>query len=225
MCLENYYSDWDSNVLGLPSYAFGFDWVLAQRFGNEPRCFLSVKVRCADAMLAMIEQGYYVVDRQVAYAIKRSDLVSSCGDANSRFNARPVRDHVPEVAGMFSEGRFFRDELIANDKADRRNQNWLNDILTNGGAILQMSDTNKNLVGYFAFFGDSLCLNWLLPDYRGKGLGMRSYRGAFSQWFNINAGITEIVTVVGENNTPAKKILESMGATTVDSYFYLHKWT
>ena len=225
MCLENYYCDWDSNVLGLPSYAFGFDWALARKIEAEPGCFLSVKVRCADEMSALTEHGYYVVDHQVAYVINSSDMVGACRDANSTFSARAVRDNVPKVAGMFSEGRFFRDELITNDKADQRNQNWLNDILANGGVIFQISDTNRNVVGYFAFLGNSLCLNWLLPECRNRGIGIRGYRCAFSEWFNINANMAEIVTVVGENNAPAKKILESMGATAVDSYFYLHKWT
>ena len=205
-------SPYDSAAFGMPAWEVTAYTAAALAEADRHAGLQTIKVDPLADKALLQTHGFHYCDTLLATRATQArlrDVPARAGIGIGRIDA----DHPDAAAvkaichGAFAHGRFQRDFMLARAGADRRYDNWLQQLLDAGN--VRALYAQGEVAGFIGFHGASLVLHAIAPACRGQGLARHWWHLAASELFA--AGQVEVSSSISAANVAVLNLYASLG--------------
>lgn len=199
---------WDSAAFAMPAWEItdysGASLAEADRYPGHQ----SIKVDPLANKALLQQHGFYYCDTLLATEGDAARLTSL--NAPAQLSVSTMLDPAAAMAichGAFEHGRFHRDFNLPRAGADRRYDNWLQQLL-DAGHVYGLYN-GEQLGGFVGFAGNSLVLHAVGAQCRGQGLAKYWWHQVITTL--LAAGHPTITSSISASNVAVMKLYASLG--------------
>jgi ribosomal protein S18 acetylase RimI-like enzyme len=208
---------------------------VAAQPGSAPRAMYFARVDTADtgAIGELARQGFTVVDVNMTFSARPSDVIAATADAAAVEVADAIeadRLAVLDIAGScFRFSRFHLDPVLSADDAHRVKREWVRSYFDGARGNRLFVAHQRSPVGFLAAIETErggcpaavIDLVGVAADSQRSGVG-RALVGAFARAY---ADRRELVVGTQAANVPSIRLYERLGFRLVASSYVLHRHT
>jgi len=204
-------SPWDEAAFGFAAWELSEYSAAALAQADATPGHQTIKLDPLADKAALHAHGFYYADTLLETAAAPSQL-RALPPQRDNVALTISREFDPAQAqaichGAFAHGRFHRDFQIEAQAADRRYDNWLQQLIKAGQVYGLFAD--GVLAGFIGYSGPMLVLHAVAPQYRGKGYAKYWWRLAIDHL--IAAGHAEITSSISAANLAVLNLYASLG--------------
>ncbi|MFB5660219.1 GNAT family N-acetyltransferase [Alteribacillus sp. HJP-4] len=212
---------WDKRALEMDTYQLTEYSEEALKLTDTVKGHFTIKVNPLDSKELLHQYGFYFTDTLLTPTL-RIDHFIPYRDEKVDLVKNVKREDVLAISeGVYQHGRFHRDFKVDKRGADKRYDNWLNQLYDED-EVWGFS-YNGELAGFFALSGPDIRLQAFKPEFQGRGLAKYFWTAALQTM--IDRGHTEIPSPISSINLAMINLLSSLGfrfKSAVDVYHKLN---
>jgi ribosomal protein S18 acetylase RimI-like enzyme len=211
---------WDEKIFGIPTYEITEISDETINFSKQNAGHYTIKV---DPLVSndLPAQGFYYCDTLLKPVCTSNDFTPLQLEGSTIIENLSLDDVLSIGHQSYKHGRFHRDPNLSSADADRRYDNWLRQLHTDGHIIGM--EYKGEMAAYVAVDGGAILLYAISKKFRGKGLGKYCMAAGCSA--AINKGFTELTSSVSASNLAIINLFTSLGFRLRGSLDIYHRVT
>lgn len=212
---------WDTAAFGMPTWELAEYSAAALQQAAQTSGHHTIKVDPLADKRLLHEHDFYYCDTLIEPYCNSTRLRPAL-HTDASINREPDAAQALAIChGAFAHGRFHRDFNLSKEAADRRYDNWLQQLLDKH-QVYGLYWKNE-LAGFIAYDGNSLLLHAVAEKYRGKGCSKFWWSAVCGELLATGHG--EVKSSISAGNLAVLNLYASLGFSFRNPQDVYHRLT
>lgn len=212
---------WDTAAFGMPTWELSEYSAAALQQTAQTAGHHTIKVDPLADKRMLHEHGFYYCDTLIEPYCTAARLRPVL-HADATISKEPDAAQTLAIChGTFAHGRFHRDFNLSKEAADRRYDNWLQQLLDKRQVYGLY--WNSELAGFVGYDGNALLLHAVAEHYRGKGCSKFWWSAVCGEL--LAAGHNEVKSSISAGNLAVLNLYASLGFSFRNPQDIYHRLT